>query len=327
MAHGEPDRAAIFQRERSQLLAVAFRVLGSDADAQDVVQEAWLRYADTDTSEIRNLPAWLTTVVTRLCVDLLRRRREYPRQPAELPDPPATGGSGPAAPSVRAGASGPSEADEAQPSDVAGPEELALLAGELTAAWTVVLDRLTPPQRVALVLHDVFGLRFEDIAQVLGTTTGSAKKLASRARGRIRQSRRPDPDPAHPDAPTGTAAETAEARRVVRAFLHASREGDLETLLRLLDPNVVRTADPNVLPARGRMRLRGASVVARETRMFAANARRARLATIDDAPGIVVDGGSGHTLAVLTFRVVAGRITHYDVVADPRRLARLRIDD
>lgn len=153
----DADRVTAFQRERPRLLAVAFRILGSDADAQDVVQDAWTRYVRADPDDIRNVQAWLTTVVTRLCLDLLRSSHELARPPEELP---AAGGD--------------------------DPEEVVLLAGELTAAFTVVLNELTPPQRVALILHDAFGAPFDEIARILGTTPESAKKTASRARGRLR---------------------------------------------------------------------------------------------------------------------------------------------
>ncbi|MFE3456988.1 sigma-70 family RNA polymerase sigma factor [Nocardiopsis aegyptia] len=281
------DRTAVFHRERPHLLAVAFRVLGSDADAQDVVQEAWIRYARADLGDVRNVPAWLTTVVTRLCLDVLRRAREDPQEPADLPLGPAEGAE--------------------------GPEEVALLAGELTEAFTVVLGELTPPQRVALVLHDVFGVPFAEVAHVLGTTTDAAKKLASRARGRVRR-------PA--DAP---GPDTDEARRVAEAFLRAAQEGDVESLLLLLDPDVTRTADPQALPPGAAQRVTGAPAVIRETRALRDRARRARTATIDGRPGIAVRSEEG-LWAALVLRVEAGRVVHYDVVADPRRLALLHVE-
>ncbi|MEW2356797.1 sigma-70 family RNA polymerase sigma factor [Spirillospora sp. NPDC029432] len=283
-ARMDGDRQAVYERERPRLLAVAFRILGSDADAQDAVQEAWLRYARADPAEIRNVPAWLTTVVTRLCLDSLRRTREYPREE------PARAAAGD------------------------GPEEVALLASELTDAFAVVLDELTPPQRVALVLHDAFGIPFDEIAHVLDTTPGSAKKLASRARGRVRR----------PAEPPG--ADPGEARRVVGAFLRAAREGDLDGLVRLLDPAVTRTADPQALPPGAAQRVGGARAVIAETRALRATAGRARPATIDGRPGIAVRSGRDLE-AALVFRIAAGRIVHYDVIADPRRLALLRIED
>jgi RNA polymerase sigma-70 factor, ECF subfamily len=285
--HGPaPDPIEVFGRERPHLLAVAFRILGSDADAQDVVQEAWIRYARADPAGICNAAAWLTTVVTRLCLDVLRRPGERPCEPTELPETGA-----------------PAAAD---------PEAAAVLAGELSAALLVLLDELTPPQRVSLVLHDVFGSSFAEVAQVLGTTTGSAKKLASRARERPRRPRR-----------SGT-ADAAETRRVVAAFLDAARDGDVESLAAVLDPHVTRTADPQALPPGATQRLRGAAAVVAETRALRSRARTARLVTVDGRPGIAV--GSGSDLhSALVFVVAGGRVVHYDVVADPQRLALLRI--
>ncbi|MGK5557071.1 sigma-70 family RNA polymerase sigma factor [Actinomadura kijaniata] len=275
------DRNGVFQRERPRLLAVAFRVLGSEADAQDAVQEAWERYAAADLAGIHNVQAWLTTVVTRLCLDSLRRAREVPRRPEELP---AVDGGG-------------------------DPQEVVALAGELTSAMVVVVGELTPPQRVALILHDVFGVPFEEVARVLDTSPASAKKLASRARGRLRRAGAPGGD------------EPRRARPVVEAFLRAARQGDIDGLVAVLHPDVVRTADPQAVPAGAAQRIRGAREVAAETRALRDNARRARLVTVDGRPGIAV----GSRLA-LVFRVVDGLIVHYDVVADPRRLDLLRIE-
>jgi len=270
------------------LLSLAFRILGSDADAEDVLQDAWIKYDRADTSEVRNVSAWLTTVVTRLCLDSLRRRRNVPREPADFSVSQASVG------------------DE--------PEQLALLASELTDAFTIVLDELTPPQRVALVLHDVFGVSFEEVAHVLGVTEGSAKKLASRARKRVRE---------RAGAPGG---DVTEARRVVKAFLYAAQQGDTDSLITLLDPSVVRTADSQALPYGVAQRVRGVDAVVTETRALQANAQRAHVAAIDGQPGIVVLSGRDRQ-AVLVFHIAGGRIIQYDVIADPRRLALLHIRD
>ncbi|NKZ03455.1 sigma-70 family RNA polymerase sigma factor [Actinomadura latina] len=277
------EGAAVFDRERSHLLAVAFRILGSDADAQDVVQEAWTRYARADVGEIRNAQAWLTTVVTRLCLDVLRRSRESPRRPEDLPE--VAGGE--------------------------DPEEVALLASELTAAFTVVVEELTPPQRVALILHDVFGSPFEEIAHILGTTVGSAKKLASRARGRVRHSEWPD-------------VESSDAQRVVNAFMKAAQQGDIDGLVEVLHPDVTATADPQALRPGAAQRVNGRTAVIEETRVMRAAAQQARLVVIDGRPGIAVGPGP---LAALVFHIAGGLIVHYDVIADPRRLALLHIED
>lgn len=283
---GNSERTATFERERSHLLSVAFRILGSDSEAEDAVQEAWIKYGHADTSHVQNVSAWLTTVVARLCLDSLRRRREVTQEPADLLSASVSRG------------------DE--------PEELALLASELTEAFMIVLDELTPPQRVALVLHDVFGATFDEVAHVLGTTAGSAKKLASRARGRLRQ---------RADGPAG---DVKEAQRVVEAFLDAAQQGDTDRLVALLDPSVIRTADPQSLPRGEALRIRGVGAVVAETHALRANARRARVASIDGRPGIVVLSGQ-ELHAALIFHIAGGRIVQYDVIADPQRLGLLHI--
>lgn len=284
----DTDRVTVFERERPHLLAVAFRILGSDADAQDVVQEAWIRYARADVDRVHNVSAWLTTVVTRLSLDLLRRAREYPQEPEDLPITSADGGE--------------------------SPEEVALLASDLTEAFTIILEELTPPQRVALILHDVFGAPFEEIAHVLETTPGSAKKLASRARGRVRRpANAPEVDP-------------SEAHRVVSAFMRAAQQGDIDGLVTVLDPAVTRTADPQALPPGAPQRVRGVQAVVTETQALRTTAQRARLVTIDGQPGIAV-ASDGDLRAALVFHIAGGRIVHYDVIADPHRLALLRIAD
>ncbi|HTU81944.1 MAG TPA: sigma-70 family RNA polymerase sigma factor [Candidatus Acidoferrales bacterium] len=277
-------RTATFEREQPHLLSTAFRILGSQPDAEDAVQEAWIAFNREDPNEIENAAAWLTTVTTRLCLDSLRRRRRI--QPGSL----AT-----------------------RPDDNRGPLETALLADELTSAFTIILGELTPPQRVALVLHDAFGLPFEEVGRILGSTPGSAKKLASRARGRIRR---------HAVAPVD---DVAKARTVVEAFLQAAQEGDTQRLVTLLHPHVVRTADPHVVPPHGLLRIQGARAVAHHARFFQANARRARIALIGGRPGIVVPGRGASLEAALVMHVRNGRIRHYDVVADPRRLALLEV--
>lgn len=280
------ERLATFERERPHLLSVAFRILGSDSDAEDAVQEAWIKYDHADTSTVQHVPAWLTVVVSRLCLDSLRRRRDVPLDRVDVLSASASRG------------------DE--------PEEVVLLKSELTAAFMIVLDELTPPQRVALVLHDVFGTPFADVAHVLGTTAGSAKKLASRARGRVRQ---------RADAP---AVDAREARRVVEAFLAAAQQGDTDRLVMLLDPGVIRTADPQSLPPGAAQRIQGVGAVVLETSALRATARQARIATIWGRPGIVVLSGP-RLQAALVFRIANGRVVQYDVIADPQRLALLHI--
>lgn len=283
------DPASVFDRERPHLLALAFRILGSEPDAQDMVQEAWLRFARADTGDVRNVSAWLTTVVTRLCLDLLRRKREQPYAPADLP----------------------AASDDTRPG---GPEDTALLAAELTDAFVVVMAELTPAQRVALVLHDVFGTPFDDVARILDTTPGSAKKLASRARHSIRAvAPRPTTDP-------------RTARRVVAAFLKAVQQGDVDGLVAVLHPDVTRTADPQALRPGVAQYVAGADSVIAETHTFRATARHANLATIDGRPGIAIRSG-GRVRAALVVCVEGDRIASYDVVADPHRVALLRIEE
>ena len=281
------DRLATFERERPHLLAVAFRILGADADAEDVVQEAWIRYSRSDLTQVHAVSAWLTTVVARLCLDALRRRREVSPPPADEAAEPA------------------SSADD--------PEQMALLASELVSAFSVVLEALTPPQRVALVLHDAFGTPFEEVAHVLGTTPDAAKKLASRARSRVRR------------RTAAPASQTAAAARVVEAFLLAAQQGDTARLVALLDPDVVRTSDPQALRPGLRQQTRGVAAVVAEARLLRAYTRRARLARIDGQAGVAVFLGPT-VQAALVFQIAAGRIRRYDVVADPQRLARLHIE-
>ena len=273
----------MFERERVQLLSLTSRILGSQSDAEDVVQETWIRFQRSEAADIRNAPAWLTTVATRLCLDVLRHRREMP-----------------------------ADVQSFRETECNACEDTVLLADELTAAFMIVLSELTPPQRVAFVLHDAFGVPFDEVARIIGTTEGSAKKLASRARGRVRKQ-------------TAISANaTADAREVVEAFLQATREGDIKTLVSLLDPAVVRTADPQVLARGAAQRIEGVETVVAETALFQANARRARVGLIDGRPGILIGDGNA-VRAVLIMRFKGNRIVHYDVVADPRRLALLEV--
>lgn len=248
------------------------------------MQEAWIRFAAADLSDVHNIPAWLTTVVTRLCLDVLRRRV---KGTWEAPELPAANGR--------------------------EPEEVALLAEELSAAFVILLEELTPPQRVALVLHDAFGAPFDEIAHILQTTEASARQMASRARRRIRQ------------RDTAPEQDNETARRVVEAFLHAAQEGNTDRLVGLLDPNVVRLADPHVLPPGGEQWIQGRDEVIAQTLLFRATANRAKAVTIDGRPGIAIIAGDRFA-AALIIRVQGERITQYDVVADPQRIACLNIE-
>jgi RNA polymerase sigma-70 factor (ECF subfamily) len=278
-----------FEAARAHLRAVAYRLLGSLADAEDAVQQTWLKASRADVSEVRNPTGWLTTVTARECLDQLRARRHR----AEVPvDPDAL----PTAASATATASG---------------EDEVVLAEQVGLALLVVLDRLSPAQRVAFVLHDLFALPFEDIARVLDRSPAATKKLASRARDRVHGQTPPDPH-------------RAAHLPLVAAFLAASRGGDLPTLLDLLAPGVVRLADPVLLPPTIPTELRGATQVAEETRAFTTRARTATVAWLDGHPGLVV-APAGHLYAALRLTITANRITRIDVIGNPTRLAALTI--
>ncbi|GAB2712844.1 sigma-70 family RNA polymerase sigma factor [Nocardia thraciensis] len=275
-----------FEAHRDHLRAVAHRLLGDVDDAEDAVQETWIRLARNGSRDIDNLAAWLTTVVSRICLDMLRTRTARREDPTD-----------------RVGEIG----DAAYDSD---PEHEAVLIDSVGRALLVVLDTLNPDERVAFVLHDLFGIAFVDIASVLGRGAAATKKLASRARLRVRA------------ADALPAAELAVQRAVVDAFLGAARDGDLHGLLKILAPDVVRTADPAALPAGMATVVRGAAAVAEETVLLRRRSGVAALALVDGAVGIVV-APRGRLLLALRVTVADGRITAYEVVADPIRLRGL----
>jgi len=281
--------AEVFEEHRPHLRAVALRLLGSAAEAEDAVQEAWLRFSRADTSGVQNLAGWLTTVVSRVSLDALRARAARRERPAgtQLPD--------------RGAVAGPDPQEEAQ------------LADSVGRALLVVLDRLAPAERVAFVLHDVFGLAFAEIGPILSRSPDTTKKLASRARQKVRV-----PEDALP-------AGVAEHRRVVETFLDAVRRADLDALLAVLAPDVVRRADPISLRPGAAAVVRGARDVAAEARALSRQrARHAEPALVDGAVGAVV-APRGRLVAALTFRIEDGLITSYEVIADPARLARLDV--
>ncbi|GAB2702692.1 sigma-70 family RNA polymerase sigma factor [Kitasatospora kifunensis] len=291
--NGEHEELARrFEEQRGQLRAVAYRLLGSASEAEDAVQEAWLRLSRVDGATVDNLPAWLRTVVSRICLDLLRsraaRREELVGQ--QPPDQPWEDGAG----------------------DGADPEQEAVLVESVGRALLVVLDTLGPAERIAFVLHDLFAVPFEQIAPIVERTPVAAKKLASRARHRVQ------------GAPVLPGAELARHRRVVEAFLAASRGGDLAGLLAVLAPDVVRRADPAALPAGAALEARGAQLVATETLVFGRRARWAASALVDGTVGVVV-APRGRLVIALRVTVVDDRIAAYEVIADPARLARLEL--
>jgi len=286
----EPDwLAGQFERLRPYLGAVAYNMLGSVSEAEDAVQQAWLRLDRSDSGAINDLRAWLTTVVGRICLDMLRSRqaRREDSVGAWLPEPlvkePATD----------------------------GPEQQALIADSVGLALLVVLDSLTPPERLAFVLHDVFGMRFDEVGRIIGRTEGATRQLASRARRRVRGAPRPDPD-------------LGAQRRVVDAFLAAARTGDFAALLRVLAPDVVIRFDVGA-GQEPRPTLTGAEVVAghvlRTAPRFVAYARPA---IVNGAAGLWFHTGD-ELIAVLGFTVSGGQIAELDMVSDPAKLRHLAI--
>jgi RNA polymerase sigma factor (sigma-70 family) len=277
-----------FESHRSHLRGVAYRMLGSVSEADDAIQEAWIRLSRTDANEIDNLRAWLTTVVARVCLNFLRTRtsrREAPLEP-HLPDPILSSADG------------------------MDPEQEALLGDSVGLAMLVVLDSLSPPERVAFVLHDVFAVPFDEIAPVVGRTPAATRQLASRARRRVRGAPVPD-------------ADLDEQRAVVDAFLAAARNGDFEGLVALLDPDVVSTADGGVRRPGFRRVVRGAEAVAAGARGFQRFAEGSRRVLVNGTPGVVSWAPNGELLAVASFIVRGGRIVSIDALADPDRLREL----
>jgi RNA polymerase sigma factor (sigma-70 family) len=276
-----------FQQHRSHLRGVAYRMLGSVSEADDALQEAWLRIRDQDPGSIDNMQAWLTTVVGRVCLNMLRSRRtrrgELPD--VHVPDPVVT---------VR---------------ESVDPEQEALVADSVGLALLVVLDTLRPAERLAFVLHDVFGVPFADIAKVLDRSEAGVQQLASRARRRVHGAPEPDPD-------------LARQRDVVDAFFAASRDGNFEALLAVLDPDVELRIDGGVLREEASLVLRGAEPVAANTATYSKLYSFVRPALVNGAAGAVI-APRGRLFSVMAFTVTNGRIAQIDALVDPERLARL----
>jgi RNA polymerase sigma-70 factor (ECF subfamily) len=266
-----------FEAHRTHLRAVAYRMLGSRSEVDDAVQEAWLRLSRSDACDIENLSGWLTTVVARVCLDMLRSRKSRREEPLgpHVPEPVAS----------------PENEQEAE------------LADSVGTALLVVLETLNPAERLAFVLHDMFAVPFEEIAPIVGRTPAAARQLASRARRRVQGA--PSPD-----------ADVARQRKVVDAFLAASRGGDFEALLAVLDPDVVFRADPVAVRMGGLPEIRGAAAVA-ET--FKGRAQAAKPALIDGAVGLAVIFG-GRLRIALNLTITGDRIVGIEAVADPERL-------
>jgi RNA polymerase sigma factor (sigma-70 family) len=283
-----------FEEHRSHLRAVAYRMLGSLSEADDAVQETWFRLGRSETSGIKNLGGWLTTVVGRVCLDMLRSRTS--RRVVPLGEPLGTRVPEPLV----------SRADGID------PEHEALLADSVGLALLVVLETLTPAERLAFVLHDMFSVPFEKIAPVVGRSPTAARQLASRARRRVQGE-------AHvPDA------DLATQREVVDAFLAASRDGDFDTLLAVLDPDVVLRIDGGAVRAGLSREVRGARAVAEQTLTFSRLSPFVRPALVNGAAGVVV-APRGRPFSVMGFTIRGGKIVEVDILADPARLSRLDV--
>ncbi len=283
--------AAAFEEHRDHLRAVAYRLLGSVTDAEDAVQDTYLRLTGADSSEIDNLGGWLTTVVARVCLNVLRSRRNHPEEPAgdDLPD---TDGSRP----------------------LEDPEDEAVLADSVGLALLVVLDTLSPAERLAFVLHDLFAMPFTEVAAVLGRSAQASRQLASRARRRVRGASSGD----HP-------ADLDRQHEVASAFLAAARGGDLAALVALLDADVTLTADAAAAPSGRPVGLHGADAVSRGAILASSRAGESELALVDGSVGIMF-APDGEPQVVLAFTVNAERrIADIDVIADLERLRGLHL--
>jgi RNA polymerase sigma-70 factor (ECF subfamily) len=276
-----------FETHRTHLRGVAYRMLGSLNEADDAVQEAWLRLSRADAGEVENLGGWLTTVVARVCLDMLRSRKSRREEPldANAPEPAAGSQNG------------------------ANPEHEALLADSVGLALLVVLDTLTPAERLAFVLHDLFAVPFEDIASIAGRSPAAVRQLASRARRRVQGAPAPE-------------ADLAGQRQVVDAFLAALRGGDFDGLLAVLDPNLLVRADMG--PGREPREIRGAQNWARGALAFAQALRFAQPALVDGSVGLVF-APRGRLSRALRFTIAEGKIARVDVIADPERLRELEV--
>jgi RNA polymerase sigma factor (sigma-70 family) len=280
--------AGQFQEQRGRLRAVAYRMLGSLSEADDAVQEAWLRLSGTDAASVQNLGAWLTTVVARVSLNMLRSRRSRREEPygAQLPEPII------------------------DPPDGTDPEHQALIADSVGLALLVVLDTLTPAERLAFVLHDMFAVPFGEIGQIIDRSPEAARKLASRARRRVHG------EPTAPDTDIG------RQRAVVDAFLTAARNGDFDALVAVLDPDVVVRADVGAVPAGGPREVRGAEAVARQALGYAGRDGLAQPALVNGVAGAVTIR-HGRAVAVGAFTVRGGKVVALDILADPARLREL----
>jgi RNA polymerase sigma factor (sigma-70 family) len=278
-----------FEQNRTRLRMVAYRMLGSMAEADDAVQEAWLRLSRSDASGVDNLSAWLTTIVARVCLNVLRSRNARCEEPmgVHVPDPVVSADDG------------------------TTPEDEALMADSVGLALQVVLETLTPAERLAFVLHDMFDLPFDEIAPMVGRSPATARQLASRARRRVRGADVHAPD-----------SDIASQREVVNAFFAAAHNGDLGALVAVLDPDVVLRSDGGAARPELSMVLHGAAAVANRTLTIASPSVPKRPALVNGAAGVVATIG-GQPVVLMGFTVSRGKIVEIDVIADPERLGRL----
>ena len=280
-----------FEQNRARLRAVAYRMLGSLAEADDAVQEAWLRLSRSDASGVENLSAWLTTIIARVCLNVLRSRRTRREEPmgVHVPDPVISRADG------------------------TNPEDEALLADSVGLALQVVLETRAPAERLAFVLHDMFDLPFDEIAPMVGRSPATARQLASRARRRVRGA-----DVQAPDRDIG------RQREVVDAFFAAAHHGDLDALVAVLDPDVVLRSDGGTAHPDASVVLRGAAAVAGRALVIAQPSVPKRPVLVNGAAGVVVTLG-GQLYGVMGFTVSRGKIVEIDVIIDPERLRRVDV--
>jgi RNA polymerase sigma factor (sigma-70 family) len=287
-----------FETHRAHLRGVAYRMLGSLAEADDAVQEAWLRLSRTDAREVDNLGGWLTTVVGRVCLDMLRARKARPEDAVGAHVPETVANRAPPDASTTMGGG--------------NPEQEAVLADSVGLALLVVLETLAPPERIAFVLHDLFGVSFEEIATIVDRSPAAARQLASRARRRVQ------------GAPAKNDADLARQREVVGAFLAALRAGDLEALVAVLDPDLVVHADSTAATGGFARDVHGARDWAKQAIAFSRGAQAAHEALVDGAVGIVI-APRGEVWRVLEVTFVGDKIARIDVVGDPTQLREMEI--
>lgn len=290
--HHSDQLAETFEHFRPRLKSVAYRMLASHAEAEDAVQETWIRLSRSNANELENLHGWLTTVISRICLNVLRSRAAKPEEPVgvHLPDPVV----------------------EQEPSY--GPEDAALLNDSVSLALLIVLDTLAPAERVAFVLHDMFHLTFDEVGTVIGRSTVASRQLASRARRRVQGSRESD-----------SGGDSKTRRVLVDAFFAAARHGDLDELVAVLDPDVELRADGGVALASATDVIRGVHPVAKRAALFRQPGVTVAAVLVNGSPGALVER-DGEPVSVMGFAVRQGRITQIQILLDPERLTEINFD-